>query len=100
MRLLLLSLSLTLVTGLDAFAQLDKILAPVDLAVAAPSTSLEKQKLPKEALHLLTVNEALPQLQKQLVDRFSVNGDLKLQTATSWGRILVPATYQLTIVDF
>jgi len=100
MRRLLLSLSLIFPLYTGASTPLDKILAPVDLAVNASSTALEKQKLPKDSLHLLTPNEALPQLQKQLIERYSVNGELKLQTATLWERILVPATYQLTIVDY
>lgn len=100
MRLLLLSLSLVLLFAAGASAQLDKILAPVDLAGGASSTQQQKQNAAKDALHSLTFNEALPQLQKQLVDRFSVNGDLKLETTVRWGRILVPNDYQLTIVDY
>lgn len=100
MRRLLLSLSLIFPLYAGASTPLDKILAPVDLAVNAPSAALEKQKPPKDSLHQLTLNEALPQLQKQLIERFSVNGELKLETATRWERILVPAAYQLTIVDY
>jgi flagella basal body P-ring formation protein FlgA len=100
MRLRLLTFSLSLLLSVNAFAQLDKILAPVDLALAAPSSSLERQSAQKDALHLLTFNEALPQLQQQLADRFPVNGELKIQAAAPWGRILVPTTYQLTIVDY
>jgi flagella basal body P-ring formation protein FlgA len=87
-------------TGLlcaHASAQLDRMLAPVNLGA---TVSREEKKVEKPTLHLLIPEEALPRLQKQLVDRYALNGDFKLQTVTTWGRILVPSDYDLTIVDY
>lgn len=101
MRSLLFILGATLVLCANASAQLDKILAPVSLAAAAaPAAQLDGKTAPKSTLHALTPDEVLPLLEKQLVDRYSLQGELKLETASSWGRILVPADYDLTIIDF
>lgn len=84
----------------NAFAQLDKILAPVNLAAVVPSAPLDEKAPAKRQPHLLTPDEVLPQLEKQVSERFSLEGELKLETSAPWGRILVPADYDLTIVDY
>jgi flagellar basal body P-ring formation protein FlgA len=101
MRPLPVLLLATLLLCANASAQLDKILAPVSLAAIAPSSGQPGgQTATQPALHALTPAEVLPRLEKQLGDRFSLEGELKLETATPWGRILVPADYDLTIVDY
>ena len=100
MKCVLVSLSVSCLICTHALAQLDKILAPVNLATAPATNSQSEERLPEPKLHLLTPAEALSRIQKQLIDRYSLNGELKLQTAAFWGRILVPANYNLTIVDY
>lgn len=105
MRSLALSVTLTLALGATASAQLDKLLAPVSVIAAAASASLDEKTgtdstSVKEALHILTAEEALTTITRQLQDRYSPEGELKLQIASRWGRILVPNEYELTIVDY
>lgn len=85
----------------SASAQLDQLLVPVNLAAVAPSSGQVGGKIATQpALHALTPAEVLPPLAKQLGDRFSLDGELKLETVSPWGRIMVPADYDLTIVDY
>ncbi|MGH7938919.1 MAG: hypothetical protein ACRD5Z_02370, partial [Bryobacteraceae bacterium] len=105
MRSLFLSVTFTLALGATASAQLDKLLAPVSVVAAAASASLDGKTgadstSVREALHILTPDEALTTITKQLQDRYSPEGELKLQIASRWGRILVPNEYELTIVDY
>ncbi|HEY2801344.1 MAG TPA: flagellar basal body P-ring formation chaperone FlgA [Chthoniobacterales bacterium] len=105
MRSLFLSVAATLALGATASAQLDKLLAPVGVVAAAASTSLDGKTgtdspPAKEALHILTPEEALTTIKKQLQERYSLEGELKLEVASRWARILVPHEYELTIVDY
>lgn len=100
MRLFLLSFLASLFLCVEASAQLEKVLAPVVFAAAVPPSPADGKVAAKSALHALTPTEIVPRLEKQLRDRFSLEGELKLQTTGPWGRILVPADYEITIADF
>ncbi len=101
MRLLPLILGATLLLCANASAQLDKLLAPVSLAAVASSAQPDgKVVAARPAVHALTTSEVLPRLEEQLSEHFSLEGELKLETTTPWRRILVPADYDLTIVDY
>jgi flagella basal body P-ring formation protein FlgA len=100
MKSLALFSALTLSLCANAPAQLDKVLAPVSFAAALPPAPGDVLAPAKPTLHLLKPEEAVPLLEKQLREHFSLEGELKLETSSSWGRILVPTNYDLTIIDY
>ena len=75
--------------GSSAFAQLDRLLAPVDgpvvqSAPAAKATAADPR--------LLTVEMLTAELEKELTARLSLSGELKLTLAQPWQTLKLPAS--------
>jgi len=100
MRVIVLVLASAFLCGGQAYAQLEKLLAPVSLATAEPVAGAGSRPAPTPSLHRLAPDEVLPQLEKQLQERFSLEGELKLQNPAPWAKIIVPGDYDLTVADY
>ena len=91
-----------------AAAQLDKVLAPVVANAAAETSEAQpfskasrETAIAKPATHLLTADEILPQLERQLIEHFSLEGQLKLGLTSPWKtRVVVPAEYEIAVTDY
>jgi flagella basal body P-ring formation protein FlgA len=91
-----------------ASGPLDRILAPVEVdvkpvkveapVVAAPAVAAPVvQRVPS----MLTGDSLLEQLKKQLIEHYSVDGELKLELSRPWTPVPLPADdVTVTIVDF
>ncbi len=85
LQCLVASLAALACMGIPASAQLDRLLAPVDKAVASVSAASSSDHL------VLTAEMLTTELEKELTARLSLAGELKLALAQPWQPVKLPA---------
>ena len=98
MRTLLLLLAIACAAGAEG--PLDRLLAPLPKAVAAPGLP-PQAKAPSRPAFSLTGDALVAELEKQAAQHFSIEGELKLSLARVWPALRLPeADWILTVTEW